>query len=143
MRHLQVQIGNTVVLVDFHVMDIQIDWNYFLLLGRTFMATVRAFCNMQTNQVCLILVDQNVYDDPMRVVKEHTPHTEIGDGPGFVAVCFLDSGAEHEEDGKVSINTQPEALIDTLVSSDYRESFAIEAATLPRRNKKYPCSATK
>ncbi|KAL0723121.1 hypothetical protein Bca4012_037720 [Brassica carinata] len=40
---------------------------------------------------------------------------------------------EHEDDGEASIYTQPEASIDTPASLDYRKSFAIEAATSPRR----------
>ncbi|KAF8112091.1 hypothetical protein N665_0067s0012 [Sinapis alba] len=84
-RDLQVQIGNTLVPVDFHVMDIQIDWNSSMLLGRAFKATVRAVCNMQTNQLCLTLIDQNVYYDPMRVLKGQMSYIEIGDDPWLVA----------------------------------------------------------
>lgn len=45
-KDLQVKIRNALVLVDFHVMDIKIDWNSSLLLGRACMATVEAVCNM-------------------------------------------------------------------------------------------------
>nr|VDC96752.1 unnamed protein product [Brassica oleracea] len=52
-RNLQVQIGNALVLVDFHVLDIKLNWNSSLLLGRAFMATVGAVCDMQTNKLCV------------------------------------------------------------------------------------------
>ncbi|KAF2587925.1 hypothetical protein F2Q70_00038600 [Brassica cretica] len=39
-RNLEVQIGNALVPVDFHVLDIKLNWNSSLLLGRAFMATL-------------------------------------------------------------------------------------------------------
>ncbi|KAF3610546.1 hypothetical protein DY000_02048840 [Brassica cretica] len=51
-RDLEVQIGNALVPVDFHVLDNKQNKNRSLLLGRDFMATVGAVCNMQTNQLC-------------------------------------------------------------------------------------------
>ncbi|KAF8116014.1 hypothetical protein N665_0024s0039 [Sinapis alba] len=38
-NNVPLQINNTLVPVDFHVMDIQIDWNSSLLLGKAFRAT--------------------------------------------------------------------------------------------------------
>ncbi|KAF3495467.1 hypothetical protein DY000_02053040 [Brassica cretica] len=43
------------------------------------MATVGAVSNMQTNRLCLTLIDPNVYYDPVKVVKTHMPYMEIGD----------------------------------------------------------------
>ncbi|KAF8117440.1 hypothetical protein N665_0010s0017 [Sinapis alba] len=68
-RNLDVQIGNALLPVDFHALDIKLNWNSSLLLGRAFMATVGAVCNIQTNQLRLTLIDLNVYYDPVRVVK--------------------------------------------------------------------------
>ncbi|KAF3509956.1 hypothetical protein F2Q69_00006572 [Brassica cretica] len=62
--------NNTLVSVDFHVMDINLNWNSSLLLGRAFMATVGPVCDMQANKLCLTLIDPTVYYDPMRVVKQ-------------------------------------------------------------------------
>nr|VDD59778.1 unnamed protein product [Brassica oleracea] len=45
-RYLEVQIGNVLVPVDFHALDIKLNWNSSLLLGRAFMATVGAVRNM-------------------------------------------------------------------------------------------------
>lgn len=58
-KNLQVQIGNALVSVDFHVMDNQIDLNSSLLLERAFMVTVGAVCNMKTNHMCLTLIYNN------------------------------------------------------------------------------------
>ncbi|KAF3531578.1 hypothetical protein DY000_02040340 [Brassica cretica] len=41
-KNLEVQIGNALVPVDFHVLDIKLTWNSSLLLGRAFLATVGA-----------------------------------------------------------------------------------------------------
>ena len=49
-RDIEVQIGNALVPVDFHILDIKLDWNSSLLLGKAFLSTVGAVCNMQTNQ---------------------------------------------------------------------------------------------
>ncbi|KAF2572361.1 hypothetical protein F2Q70_00003607 [Brassica cretica] len=45
-RNLEVQIGNALVPVDFHVLDIKPSSNSSLLLGRAFMATVGAACDL-------------------------------------------------------------------------------------------------
>ena len=45
------------------------------------MASVGAVCDMQTNKLCLTLIDPTVYYDPMRVVKQHTGYIEIGEDP--------------------------------------------------------------
>ncbi|KAF2619878.1 hypothetical protein F2Q68_00039091 [Brassica cretica] len=45
-RDLEVQIGNALVPVDFHVLDIKLNWNSSLLLGRAFLSTVGAVCNL-------------------------------------------------------------------------------------------------
>ncbi|KAF3530050.1 hypothetical protein DY000_02041745 [Brassica cretica] len=68
-RDLEVQIGNALVPVDFHVLENKQNKNHFLLLGRAFMATVGAVCNMHTNQLCLTLINPDVYYDPVRIVK--------------------------------------------------------------------------
>ncbi|KAF3567411.1 hypothetical protein DY000_02017155 [Brassica cretica] len=45
-RDLEVQIGNALVPVDYHVLDIKLNWNSSLLLGRAFLSTVGAVCNL-------------------------------------------------------------------------------------------------
>ena len=41
-RDLEVQIGNALIPVDFHVLDIKLNWNSSLLFGRAFLLTVEA-----------------------------------------------------------------------------------------------------
>ena len=83
-RNLEVQIVSALVPVDFHVMDINLNWNSSLLLGRAFMAIVGAVCDMQTNKVCLTLIDPTVYYDLVRVVRNQTGYMKIGDDPGYL-----------------------------------------------------------
>ena len=86
-RNLKVKIGNALVPVDFHVLYIKLNWNSSLLLGRAFMATVGAVCDMQTNNLCLTLIDPTAYYDPVRVVKQQTGYMEIENDLGFIAVA--------------------------------------------------------
>lgn len=64
-KDLQVEIGDAIFSVDFHVMNIHKDWKISLLLGRAFMVTMGAVCNMQTNKLCLTFVDKEVFYDPV------------------------------------------------------------------------------
>ncbi|XP_056857388.1 uncharacterized protein LOC130506725 [Raphanus sativus] len=66
---LEVQIGNALVQVDFHVLDIKLNWNSSLLIGRAFLATVGAVCNLQKCQMCLTLINPKIHYDPVKVVK--------------------------------------------------------------------------
>ncbi|KAF2578222.1 hypothetical protein F2Q68_00005065 [Brassica cretica] len=92
-RDLEVQIGNALVPVDFHVLDIKLNWNSSLLLGRAFLSTVGAVCNLLTNQLCLTLIDPHVHYNPIPVKKPQTSSRKIND-PGIIAPCH--SGAEYE-----------------------------------------------
>lgn len=96
------------------------------------MATVGTACNMQMNYMCLTLIGKSAFYDLVRVVKVHTTYIQIGDDPGFVAVCYSDSSTEREDDNEVLIDTQPSSF-DTPASPGLRESFFVQATT-PRRN---------
>ncbi|KAF2550489.1 hypothetical protein F2Q68_00035201 [Brassica cretica] len=76
-RDLEVQIGNTLVPVDFHVLENKQNKNHSLLLERAFMATVGAVCNMKTNQLCLTLINPDVHYDPVRVVRPQTSNIRV------------------------------------------------------------------
>ncbi|KAF3609984.1 hypothetical protein DY000_02049245 [Brassica cretica] len=78
-RDLEVQIGNALVPVDFHVLDIKLNWNSSLLLGRAFSPIVGAVCNMQTNQLCLTLIDPHIHYNPIPVKKPQTSSRGIDD----------------------------------------------------------------
>ncbi|KAF2532222.1 hypothetical protein F2Q70_00029407 [Brassica cretica] len=105
-RDLEVQIGNALVPVDFHVLDFKLNWNSSLLLGRAFLSTVGAVCNLQTNQLCLTLIDPHAHYNPIPVKKPQTTPRRIND-QGIIAACHC--GAEYE--------TEYSALIETLTAT--------------------------
>ncbi|KAL0745563.1 hypothetical protein Bca101_101942 [Brassica carinata] len=72
-RDLEVQIGNALVPVDFYVQEIKLNWNSSLLLGRAFLSTVGAVCNLQSNQLCLALIDPQTHYDPIRSRRHRCP----------------------------------------------------------------------
>ncbi|WZY77966.1 hypothetical protein YC2023_024350 [Brassica napus] len=92
-RNLEVEIGNALVPVDFHVLDNKLNMNHSLLPWRAFMATVWAVCNMQTNQLCLTLINHDVYYDPVRIDKPHTSNTGVD--TRFIAACYCEFEAEY------------------------------------------------
>lgn len=92
-KDVEVQIGNVLVPTDFHVLDIKLNWNSSLLLGRAFLSTVETVCNLQSNQLCLTLLDPNTYYDPIPVKKPQTTSPRIND-PGIIGACHC--GAEYE-----------------------------------------------
>ena len=104
------QIGNALVPVDFHVLDIKLNWNSSLLLGRAFLSTVGAMCNMQTNQLCLTLIDPHVHYDPIQVMKPQTSSRRIDD-LGLIAACHC--GAEYETEYSASIESHTPTSIDS------------------------------
>ncbi|KAF3593363.1 hypothetical protein DY000_02020585 [Brassica cretica] len=85
-RDLEVQIGNALVPVDFHILDISLNWNSSLLLGRTFLSTVGAVCNLQTNRLCLTLIYTHFHYNPIPVNKPQTASRRIND-PGIIVAC--------------------------------------------------------
>ncbi|KAF2554800.1 hypothetical protein F2Q68_00016190 [Brassica cretica] len=106
------------------------------------MATIGAVCKMQKNQLGLTLIDLNVYYDPVRIVKSQTSYIEIGDDPGFIEVCYSDSGAESESDAlEAPVDSDPaneiddflEGSIDNWKNDYYQPSFAIHIAIPSRR----------
>ncbi|WZZ88667.1 hypothetical protein YC2023_117246 [Brassica napus] len=109
-RDLEVQIGNALVPVDFHVLDIKLNWNSSLLLGRAFLSTVGEVCNLQTNQFCLTLIDPNAHYDPIPVKTPHTISRRIND-PGIIAACHY--GNEYETEYSASIETHTGTSIDS------------------------------
>ncbi|KAF3557275.1 hypothetical protein F2Q69_00012625 [Brassica cretica] len=109
-RDLEVQIGNSLVPVDFHVLDIKLNWNSPLLLGRAFLSTVGAVCNLQTNQLCLTLINPNAHYDPIPFKTPQTISRRIND-PGIIAACHC--GNEYETDCATLIETHAATSIDS------------------------------
>ncbi|WZZ50939.1 hypothetical protein YC2023_051046 [Brassica napus] len=136
-RDLEVQIGNALVPVDFHVLDIKLKWNSSLLLGRAFLATVGVVCDMNTNRLCLTLIDPDVHNDLIRVVRQQVNVVEFGNGLGYIAACHC--GAEYEAEYSESINTQTITSIDsnesTMTDERYPTSLdrmqPVDHSTLP------------
>ncbi|KAJ4910278.1 Uncharacterized protein Rs2_04899 [Raphanus sativus] len=100
-RDLEVHIGNAIVPVDFHVLDIKLNWNSSLLLGRAFMATVGAICDMNTNRMCLTMIDPDVHYDPVKLGKPPAKSVVKDDDPGIIAVCHCEVEYETEYSGSI------------------------------------------
>ena len=136
-RDLEVQIGNTLVRVDFHVLKIKHNKNHSLLLGRAFMATLGAVCNMQTNQLCLTLINPDVHYDPIRVMRPQTSDTGVN--TWFNAACHYNYEDEYEIEYSwlIDSGTPPSINIDIHppIDNKSRESIdnspANESFTLP------------
>uniref|UniRef100_M4F1F6 Uncharacterized protein n=2 Tax=Brassica campestris TaxID=3711 RepID=M4F1F6_BRACM len=90
-RDLEVHIGNALVPVDFHVLENKQNKNHSLLLRRAFMATVGTVCNMQTNQLCLTLINSDVHYDPVRVDEFETEYSRLIDSgtPPSIDIAIL------------------------------------------------------
>ena len=109
-RDLEMQIGNALVPVDFHVLDIKLNWNSSLFLGRAFMSTVGAVCNLQSNQLCLTLIDPHTHYDLIPVKKPQMSSRRIND-PGIIAACHF--GVEYETEYSALIKTHTTTSIDS------------------------------
>ncbi|KAF3547280.1 hypothetical protein DY000_02007670 [Brassica cretica] len=73
---------------------------------------VGAVCNLQTNQLCLTLIDPNAHYDPIPVKKPQTISRRIND-PGIIAACHC--GAEYETEYSASIETHTATSIDSAI----------------------------
>ncbi|KAF3541990.1 hypothetical protein F2Q69_00022474 [Brassica cretica] len=103
LRDLVMQIGNALVPVDFHVLDIKLNWNSSLLLGRAFLLTVGAVCKLQTNQLCLTLIDPNAHYDPIPVKKPQISSRRFND-PESLQLVTKSTDIPHEE----SVDSRPD-----------------------------------
>ncbi|KAF3598902.1 hypothetical protein F2Q69_00035168 [Brassica cretica] len=114
-KDLEVHIGNALVPIDFHVLDIKLNWNSSLLLGRSFLLTVGAVCNLQTNQLCLTLIDPHIHYNSIPVKKPQTSSRIIND-PGLIAACHCRLGYETEYSALIETHTA------TLIDSAHQKS---------------------
>ncbi|KAF2550700.1 hypothetical protein F2Q68_00034158 [Brassica cretica] len=80
--------------------------------------TLGAVCNLQTNQLCLTLIDPNVHYNPIIVKKPQRISRRINDA-GIIAACHC--GAEYETEYSASIETHTATSID----SDHQKSTYI------------------
>ncbi|KAG5374469.1 hypothetical protein IGI04_042211 [Brassica rapa subsp. trilocularis] len=106
-RDLEVQIGNALVP------------NSSLLLGRSFLATVGAVCDMSKNKLYLMLIDPNIHYDPIRPKRKIINFVDYGKELGFIGACHC--GAEYESEYKTeyseSIDTHTFPSIDSNEST--------------------------
>ena len=65
-KNVKVEIGECIIPVDFHAMDIKSGKTSPLLFGRAFMATVGAVCDLKRNKMCLTNVNETVFYDPRK-----------------------------------------------------------------------------
>ncbi|KAF2574550.1 hypothetical protein F2Q70_00003571 [Brassica cretica] len=71
------KIGNALVPVDFQGLDNKLNINHSLLLGREFMATVGAVCNMQTNQLSCYCKFKAEYETEFEASIDSQTYTSI------------------------------------------------------------------
>ncbi|KAF3598294.1 hypothetical protein F2Q69_00035144 [Brassica cretica] len=117
-RDLEVQIGNALVPVEFHVLDIKLNRNSSLLL------------------------DHHVHYNPIPVKKPQTTPRRIND-PGIIAVCHC--GAEYETEYLASIETHTASSIDNAhqISTDTPKEESVDSSPEEWENDSYsPIMAT-
>ncbi|KAF3544626.1 hypothetical protein DY000_02007871 [Brassica cretica] len=133
-RNFDVQIGNALVSVDFHVLDIKLNWNSSLLLGRAFMATVGAVCDMQSNKLCMTLIDPDTgasIDTQPRVLIDEKSGATID----RAIEALIDRAIEAliDRDPANEIDDFPEGYINSWENDYYQPSFTIHTATPSKR----------
>ncbi|KAF3508328.1 hypothetical protein F2Q69_00007887 [Brassica cretica] len=98
---------------------------------------------MNTNRLCLTLINPDVHYDLVRVVRQQVNLVELGNDLGYIATCHC--GAEYETKYSESIDTHTASSIDsnespttdehypTWAESGFLESFAVETV-IPSSN---------
>ncbi|KAF3541191.1 hypothetical protein F2Q69_00023317 [Brassica cretica] len=121
-RDVEVQIGNALVPVDFHVLDIKLNWNSSLLLGIAFTLTVGAVCNMRTNQSCITHIDPHVYYNPIPVMKQQASSRRI-DNPRLIAPISPGDWENDYYNPTMAAHTR-----DNMHTEEYDEDYEAERA---------------
>ncbi|KAF3537006.1 hypothetical protein F2Q69_00023040 [Brassica cretica] len=109
-KNVKVEIGECIIPVDFHAMDIKSGKTSPLLFVRAFMATVGAVCDLKRNKLCLTNVDETVFYDPMEKKKseELISCIEMFEDPGPTA----DSNREPAIPESASVDIRIAASVD-------------------------------
>ncbi|KAF2553098.1 hypothetical protein F2Q68_00034184 [Brassica cretica] len=76
---------------------------------------------MNTNKLCLTLIDPDVHYDPVRVVRQQVNLVELGNDLGYIAACHC--GAEYEIKYSESIDTHTASSIDPNESPTTDERY--------------------
>ncbi|KAF3535589.1 hypothetical protein F2Q69_00022428 [Brassica cretica] len=82
---------------------------------------VGAVCDMNTNKLCLTLIDPDVHYDPVRVVRQQVNLVELGNDLGYIAACHC--GVEYETEYSESIDTHTASSIDSNESPTTDEHY--------------------
>ncbi|KAF2545532.1 hypothetical protein F2Q70_00022140 [Brassica cretica] len=75
------------------------------------MATLGAVCDMNTNRLCLTLINPDVHYDLVRVLRQQVNLVELGNDLGYIAASHC--GAEYETEYSESIDTHTSLSIDS------------------------------
>ncbi|KAF3530635.1 hypothetical protein DY000_02041212 [Brassica cretica] len=124
-KNVKVEIGECIIPVDFHAMDIKSGKTSPLLFGGAFMATVEAVWDLKRNKMCLTNVDETVFYDPMEKKKKSASvDIRIAASVDFQSLESIDfqssesidnqPSASDDSQSSESIDTKPSASIDTL-----------------------------
>ncbi|KAF2587185.1 hypothetical protein F2Q70_00035924 [Brassica cretica] len=123
------------VRVDFHVLDIKLNWNSSLLLGRAFLSRVGAMCNLQTNQLCLTLIACHCgteYETEYSVLIETHTATSIDNTQkksiNVLEKELIDSSPEHWENDYYN-PTMAAHTRHTMHTEEYDEDYEEDRAT--------------
>ncbi|KAF3497508.1 hypothetical protein DY000_02053855 [Brassica cretica] len=131
-RDLEVQICNALVPVNFHVLDIKLNWNSSLLLGRVFLSTVGADSGLIAACHCGAEY-KTVYSES---IETHT-RTSIDSLNHQKSIDSLnhqksiDNHLEESIDSSLGdvIEDFPEGSIDSWENDYYNTTFAVDTAT--------------
>ncbi|KAF3512109.1 hypothetical protein F2Q69_00007094 [Brassica cretica] len=99
-------------------------------LVRNLEVQIGAVCNMQTNQLCLTLIDPHVYYDPIPVMKPQTSSRRIDD-PGLIAEESINSSPGDWENDYYNPTMAVDTAIptkDTLQTEEYDDDYEEERA---------------
>ncbi|KAG5384427.1 hypothetical protein IGI04_035897 [Brassica rapa subsp. trilocularis] len=117
-------------------LDIELNWNSSLLLGRSFLATVGPVCDMNKNKLCLTITDPNIHYDPIRPKRKVINSVDYGKELGFIGASHC--GAEYESEYEIeysesidtltlpSIDSNESTVTGSWADSGFHESFAVD-----------------
>ncbi|WZZ00178.1 hypothetical protein YC2023_072506 [Brassica napus] len=137
-KNVKVEIGESIIPMEFHAIDIKSCKTSLLLFGRALIATMGAVCDLKRNKLCLTNVDEIVFYDPMEKKKseELTSCIEMFEDPEPIADTnhepAIPESASVDIKIAASVDFQSSESIDNLPSSsdDSQSSESIDAKPL-------------
>ncbi|KAL0285914.1 UNVERIFIED_CONTAM: Retrovirus-related Pol polyprotein from transposon.6 [Sesamum radiatum] len=116
-----VKVGKFVIPVDFVVLDMEVDANTPLILGRPFLATGNALIDVQIDQLTLRINDEKVVFNVFKAIK----HPRVVDHEAFSIDCV-----EMLQKDYVNLSNDLDAITDCIVNSD---KFELQGRTEEHR----------